>query len=380
MLKKIMSHRDVNCRALGDGLQSVNFADRAFYKARWDDLSIQARGLFVEEVWNTEAGQRLLRVCGRSYRKFFYQDERGVTYMQRSNLPELIRFPMTAYVKENGYLGILFARQSARDGKPYLQPASKSTIKGDFAEMFGRLLQEHMAAHQLSMDNLATVLHESNTSVVFEVIHPTFDPHIIRYKEPHLVLLECINNCVTDFSSVPFEHLRNFADQFKFQLKSLVGTIPDMDAYDKLHQNLTTNENFRVNGELVEGLVLEDTNKFMIKVKSIYYNNWKRIRTLKEVIRRGRPVRINNDEHPTVVNVIRWLQRPENRRLLDKDVITIRSVFLGEVDEATAVASAPVHVHRSDEEEDGDDRNSQLPVLGQDGLCKQQRQYNALVG
>jgi len=98
-LLQVMRHHDVNCKSLGDRLQSVNFADRAFYKARWDDLSIQARGLFVEEAFNAKVGRKLMRVCGRSYRKFFYQDERGVTYMQRENLPSLIKFPMEAFVK-----------------------------------------------------------------------------------------------------------------------------------------------------------------------------------------------------------------------------------------------------------------------------------------
>eukprot|EP00160_Parvularia_atlantis_P021187 Unigene9078_Nuclearia_a/m.27759 Unigene9078_Nuclearia_a/g.27759 ORF Unigene9078_Nuclearia_a/g.27759 Unigene9078_Nuclearia_a/m.27759 type:complete len:1188 (-) Unigene9078_Nuclearia_a:60-3623(-) len=362
-LQMIMRHRDVNCKSLGDQLQSVNFADRAFYKARWDDMSIQARGLFVETAYHAAAKRSLLRVCGRSYRKFFYQDERGVTYMQRDQLPALIHFPMTAYVKENGYLGILFARRGP-SGEAVLQPASKSTIQGDFAGMFAHMLQRHLDAHHVDPGELARVLADANVSLVFEVIHPTFDPHIIRYKEPQMVLLDCISNRVSAFVTQPYNVLREIGDAYGFRVKSPAGTVANMDEYDRLHQRLTQDENFRVDGQLVEGLVLEDAHKFMIKVKSIYYNNWKRVRTLKDVIRRGRAVKLHADEHPTVARAVRWLQQPQNRKMLDQDVITLRAVFLGEMDEDAAIAQAPPQRrrHNSDEAGEGEGEGAGEPA------------------
>lgn len=223
------------------------------------------------------------------------------------------------------------------NGEPYLQPASKSTIKGDFAENFSQMLRDHLSKHKIDPRELASVLHDGNVSIVFEVIHPTFDPHIIRYKEPHMVLLECINNCITTFGTQPFDNLRAIAEHFHFPIKVHVGTLNSMADYDRLHERLTQDENYRVQGELVEGLVLEDTEKFMVKAKSIYYNNWKRIRGIKEVIRRGKNVHYNANEHATVMQATRWLQQPAHRKFLDKDIITIRSVFLGELDETTAM-------------------------------------------
>ena len=134
-----------------------------------------ARGLFVEQ------DGRDWRVRGRSYHKFFYEDERGVPFMARAELPRMLVVPLTCYVKENGFLGIVFGRPGRNGAPAELVAASKSTTAGPFAERLRAMLVAHLAARGVTPEQLAEQLVADNVSLVFEAIDPVFDPHIIKY-------------------------------------------------------------------------------------------------------------------------------------------------------------------------------------------------------
>ena len=82
-------------KRFGD-VSSFNFSREAFYKKHWDEISTKARGLFINTKTN--------KIVARSYDKFFAVDERNETRI--SNLQNTLKFPMTAYLKENGFLGM----------------------------------------------------------------------------------------------------------------------------------------------------------------------------------------------------------------------------------------------------------------------------------
>ncbi|HJL44967.1 MAG TPA: RNA ligase, partial [Polyangiaceae bacterium LLY-WYZ-15_(1-7)] len=100
-------------------IAAFNFTRDAFFDRRWDALNTTARGLFVD----VEEGL----VVARSYDKFFNLGERPETTM--GALKERLAWPVTGWVKENGYLGIVGydAREEA------LVFASKSSLESDFA-------------------------------------------------------------------------------------------------------------------------------------------------------------------------------------------------------------------------------------------------------
>lgn len=78
-------------------ISSFNFTRDAFYDKKWDEQTTKARGLFI----NTANGT----VVARSYPKFFNINERAET---RFNMLQYrFKFPVTAYVKENGFLGMV---------------------------------------------------------------------------------------------------------------------------------------------------------------------------------------------------------------------------------------------------------------------------------
>mgnify|MGYP001852480971 CR=1 FL=1 len=80
-----------------DHISSFNFTPRAFYDRAWDEQTIKARGLFIDTESN--------KVVARAYEKFFNINERSETKF--GVLKNVLRFPVMAYVKENGFLGLV---------------------------------------------------------------------------------------------------------------------------------------------------------------------------------------------------------------------------------------------------------------------------------
>ena len=101
-------------------ISSFNFTNKAFYDKVWDEQTTKARGLYID----TFKG----KVAARAYDKFFNINERPETKFDM--LQHKLQFPVTAYVKENGYLGIVSYDEYNDD----LFIASKSTTDSQFAE------------------------------------------------------------------------------------------------------------------------------------------------------------------------------------------------------------------------------------------------------
>ena len=112
---------------LGEGISSFNFSREAFYKGNWNRQTVLARGLFLDTINN--------KIMARSYEKFFKINE--VHETELANLKQRLQFPVTAYVKENGFLAIV----SYDYNKDDLFIASKSTNKGDYVEYIKKALE-----------------------------------------------------------------------------------------------------------------------------------------------------------------------------------------------------------------------------------------------
>ena len=249
-------------KELGDGISSFNFTRDAFMKGIWDEQTIHARGLFID----TNSGD----IVARSYDKFFAIGERPET--QIGELKKNLKFPVRAYRKENGFLGIF----SGYQGKPFI--ASKSTNQGEFAERFARILKEQIGEEMIEL--MANELEAMHCSAVFEVIDPIEDPHIVYYSKPHCVLLDIIVN------EYEYRHLSTplreaFADIYGFETKVFYSTLYSWHDFESFVE-------FAEAEDLCEGYVLEDANGFMLKIKSDWYKYWKRMRSISQAIVRGK--------------------------------------------------------------------------------------------
>lgn len=276
----------VSTKDLGNGIKSFNFTRDAFFKSEWTTISVKARGLFMREN----------QVVARSYDKFFNIDELEET--KKENLAQR-KGGVDLFLKENGYLGIV----SVIDEE--LHFFSKSTDKSDFARWFKNLFNK-----SCDVDFFKTYLRENNSSAVFEVIDIQNDPHIIKYDESKLALLEVIKNDL-NYSSVPYSELIKVAERGKVQVKKY---IKHLDSWKEL-----TDLNLDDLVGKQEGVVAVGEDDFMCKYKTSYYNYWKQMRKISEKIAKGKEI---GSEEPFT----NWLL--DHKELSTKPIIELRELFL----------------------------------------------------
>ena len=56
----------------------------------------------------------------------------------------------------------------------------------------------------------------------------------------------------------------------------------NLEEFQELYTNIIS-KNYQLNGEYIEGFVIEDSNQFMVKIKTNYYDTWKSIRSKMEM-------------------------------------------------------------------------------------------------
>lgn len=267
-IELLRQNRFVQEKELGGNISSFNFTREAFMKSNWDNQTILARGFFVD-VERKE-------IVARSYEKFFRINETMETRF--SNLSRNIEFPLTAYVKENGYLGIV----SYNPNKDDLFIASKSTSQGDFANKIRELIDKKYN-HKKILD----FLKGKNETLVFEVEDPEFDPHIIKYDEARLVLLDCIENSLS-FKKRPYKEVMEIAKELGIPCKRKAFEFQDWQSFSSFYFKVDGNYDYQYEGEYIEGFVFEDAKGFMFKMKTEYYNEWKKMRGVADsTLKRG---------------------------------------------------------------------------------------------
>ena len=304
-------------------ISSFNFSRNAFRRGIWNCATIKARGLFI----NTKTNEIVLR----SYDKFFRVDEMPETKL--NILKNTLNFPVTAYRKENGFLGLLGWNPETED----LLFSTKGSLDGDFVEYFRQIFWNIFKDKPAALNSIKGFLksrYDSGHAVtlVFEVIDPVNDPHIIEYQEPHIVLLDAIHNTL-DFATLDYSDLVEFARCAELPVKKRSYVFNTWDEFSEWYAEVIK-EDYREECEPVEGYVLQDTSSFMFKVKSGYYAKWKWVRSIAQSVktygRYNSVQKFNGD--PEMFDILRFLM--QNRDVIPEgdhvDVIRIRKAFESE--------------------------------------------------
>ncbi len=297
-------------------IASFNFTRDAFFDKAWDELNVTARGLFLD-VEREE-------IVARSYDKFFNLDERPETTLNA--LRESLVFPVDAWVKENGYLGLI-GYDAHRDELVY---ASKSSLEGDFA---GWLREIAFAAlDEGKRDKLRRFLRDAQATMVFEVVDPIRDPHMIAYDEAKLILLDVVRRDAA-FQRMHYKGLQHVGKRFGLEVKARAASF---SRFDKLAGfiEVAREPGFAWKGRHLEGFVFEDAAGFQTKLKLDFYAFWKRMRSLKDRILkvRGTNKDLGRDiSEPRVADFVEWAQRQPDE-VLAKDIIAVRELYLAGVD------------------------------------------------
>lgn len=312
VIMTLRSNRYIQEKSFGN-ISSFNFTKQAFYDKIWDEQTTKARGLYID----TAKG----KVAARAYNKFFNINERPEAKFEM--LQHKLQFPVTAYVKENGFLGIVSYDEYNND----LFIASKSTIEGNFA---GYL--KDMLCRKVSVDNIAAMkqyIKDSDVSFVFECVDMKNDPHVIDYPDSELFLLDIVHNTM-EFSKYDYEQMTNIADKFGLKHKEKACEIANwQEFFDWYYEVLEPD--YEYHGREIEGFVIEDSAGYMVKLKLTYYNFWKFMRSVaQEAIRRGYIQKTAALTTPLANEFYAWVKQlhdVENKDSIPRDICTLRRLF-----------------------------------------------------
>ena len=308
----LRSNRYIQEKKFGN-ISSFNFTNKAFYDKVWDEQTVKARGLYLDTLKG--------KVVARAYTKFFNINERPETKFDM--LQYKLQFPVTAYVKENGFLGIVSYNEYEDD----LFVASKSTIDSQFAQWFKDMLYEKVSSENLI--KMKEFIKENNVSFVFECVDMKNDPHIIEYPESELFLLDIVRNDM-EFSKYEYDQMVDIANQFGLTHKEKAFEIATwQEFYDWYYDVLE--EDYEYNRRKIEGFVIEDSVGYMTKLKLAYYNFWKFMRSIShEAIRNGYIRKTSALTTPTANEFYAWVRKlhdVEDKDSIPKDICTLRRLF-----------------------------------------------------
>lgn len=323
----LKNNKFVQEKDLGDGISSFNFTREAFMKSNWNKQTILARGLFIDTINN--------KIMARSYEKFFKINE--VHETELANLKNKLQFPVTAYVKENGFLAIV----SYDYNKDDLFIASKSTNKGDYVEYINAQLAPYKEnILRWYREYIKPAVEEGESpyySLVFECEDPEHDPHIIEYKENHLVLLDVIYNTL-NYQADTYEGLKYIGGFIGCPVKEKAFELKDWDAFRDLYMEVQ-DEEYKFDGRYIEGFVFVDANGFQTKCKTGYYNFWKFMRGIADqTLRRGYITKtgsLYNSTSNLFYGFCRELYNKDYNKDTKKypyktDIISLRNKFMGD--------------------------------------------------
>lgn len=294
-------------------ISSFNFTKKAFYDKIWDEQTTKARGLFLDTVKG--------KVVARAYNKFFNINERPETKFDM--LQYKLQFPVTAYVKENGFLGIVSYDEYNDD----LFIASKSTTEGDFAQYLKDMLYNKVSAENIV--NIKNYAKDNNVSFVFECVDMQHDPHIIDYPQSELFLLDIVRNNM-EFSKYDYAQVVNIANQLGITHKEKAFEIANWQEFFDWYNDVL-DADYEYNGRKIEGFVIEDSIGYMVKLKLTYYNFWKFMRNIAhEAIRKGYIHKTSALTTPVANEFYAWVRKlheVDDKDSVPRDICTLRKLF-----------------------------------------------------
>lgn len=309
LINEMIRHQFITVKECEHNLISLNFNREAFNKKKWNDLTIKARGLFVDK----DSGE----VKIRSYNKFFNFGERHVNL---GYLKKYATYPIRAFKKYNGFLGLA----SVVNGEVVL--TSKSVTSGKYKDIFQDIWNK---VESEVRELLKQTMIENNCTAVFEVVSPEYDPHIIKYDKEHLYLLDFIENKLDlDTHNIDLEFSENLMKKVEFSSDLLTKKeeLTRLENYDELYNFLAEKEKSL---EEFEGYVLCDNSGFMFKFKLPYYNLWKTRRAWLERYRsalvKGKKVEVTEkDEHR---HFKKFLLKLGKDKLQELSIIDVRKLY-----------------------------------------------------
>lgn len=310
-LAHLDQHEYVQELKLPHHISSFNFTKKAFSERQWDDVNVKARGLFVNMVSK--------QIVSRSYNKFFNIDERPETKMH--HLVNHLQFPVTVYDKANGYLGTVGYNEMEDElvftSKSYTSHVKQNQHASWVEELF------YQTFGDVQVDYIKSYVRDHNASLVFEVILPEKDPHIITYDHDQLILLDIVKRQLS-YEKAPFTEVKRVSEQLGISSKQEVAVFHDWTSFYKWYQAVSHDDSIKE-----EGYVIEDDRGLMTKLKLPYYQFWKQMRAIKQRVAEKRSTQKYMQALQTAeqARFYTWLLEQDAHVVRNSSIIELRSQF-----------------------------------------------------
>lgn len=316
LVQDLRNNRLISERTLPENISSFHYRPEVMFKKKWSKQTTTTRGLFINTLSN--------EIVARAYDKFFNINENRQT--DYASLERNLAFPVTAWVKENGYLGLVGYDSTAGD----LVFASKTTTEGEFATWFRELFEARFLQTTSKRQQLIDYLESRNTTLVCEVLLPDRDPHIIQYPRDEIVGLELIKR-QKDYETLPQTELAYLAGALGMRTKKQATTLADWSAFVAWYSGVQGID-YLQDGHAIEGFVIEDSKGWNVKIKLDYYTFWKQLRSALDALKKGKEPKISaHCPHPEEAQkVVAYMQRIAPDRLAAIHIIDIRKMYLAD--------------------------------------------------
>lgn len=261
----IQELRENNCikESKYGNISSFDFNRKAFYKDNWSKQRIKVRGLHIDTEKAT--------IVARGYDKFFNLGESKET--QHGVVEKKFNFPLTVYVKENGFLGLVSYDESKDD----LFIAAKSSVNSAYAKWFAEMVYKKVSKE--NRDKMKKYARDNKVTFLFECIDMEHASNVIEYAESGIYLLDIVKNQL-DFEKYEYTEMCKIAHQFGLVPKEKACTLSNLDEYWKWFNGTMGEGYLYKDTRVVEGFVLEDSSGFVVKSKTYYYIFWRLMRCL----------------------------------------------------------------------------------------------------
>lgn len=199
--------------------------------------------------------------------------------MSKGILKNEMEFPAVGYSKLNGYLGLVGLNRTTNE----FYISSKSSPQGPYADMVVDLVEKLGAERKLKLKNY---LKANDVTLVFEVIKYKEDPHIIKYDKDKLILLSIVENTI-NFKDRDYEEVIELSNKLNLECKEKLVVLNNWEEFKAFYKECMKEDIYDIEGEHIEGLVIECENGFIVKLKMPYYNYWKKMRGTIERYKKG---------------------------------------------------------------------------------------------